>query len=556
MLILTSSIRLASQSFDSLYAQLYEASLHGDNDTSVAHLHAILAEETLGTALYDLSLEHALQVLKLETSDATKVNAYNLIGLSHSYVKEYELAVSALLKGHQIIEASEEQILNPSLYHNLAETYGFLDSTDLMMYYFDKSIEIRKEIGGDEFNYMLIFDEAVKNFYKKDNIAALEVFSSLSTKYKEEVPLTYRAKVYGYMSLIHKRSKDFKLCLGTAQEQLKYAVLSDFHPERIYAYKFLADCNEGMGSFEDALHYRSKYFSLKDSIQKNNSQTRLAALRSNQDYMNKIKESDFLRKENELQKTILKQERSWRYWLLGLLLAAGVVICASFYIASLRKERSELNLAMKAKAEEALSEKTILLKEIHHRVKNNLQSLSGLFYLQQQTLTDSSKVALLKSAQDRLTAISLLQDDLYQPDASHLIIFKNYLKLLVENVKQSYDFTEQPLELVISCENFKVDLDTAVPMALICNELITNSVKHATPVEGHLKIRITCIRTENGLQITHKDNGTIPIEVGEVRSSFGSYLINSLLKKFSGSMNYLFDNGGTFVIDLPRIEIL
>lgn len=166
------------------------------------------------------------------------------------------------------------------------------------------------------------------------------------------------------------------------------------------------------------------------------------------------------------------------------------------------------------KAEEkiikSLREKELLLKEIHHRVKNNLQVISSLLHLQSYHIKDSQALEMFKESQDRVRSMALVHEKLYRsPDLTH-IDFAQYIESLTQNLYRSYRIDPKQIELKSKIEDVSLGIDMAVPCGLIVNELVSNSLKHGFPPDwkGKGKIGIVLRRkAENQIELIVRDNG-------------------------------------------------
>jgi len=157
----------------------------------------------------------------------------------------------------------------------------------------------------------------------------------------------------------------------------------------------------------------------------------------------------------------------------------------------------------------SLREKEVLLKEIHHRVKNNLQVISSLLNLQARYLPDPNARAIFLVCQDRVQSIALVHEKLYQSaDLSH-IDFGEYADALLENLFHTYNANERGVQRVISVGHRKITIDLAIPCGLIVNELVTNSLKHAFPNGRAGVISVLLRELPNGfLELTVGDDGS------------------------------------------------
>ncbi len=203
------------------------------------------------------------------------------------------------------------------------------------------------------------------------------------------------------------------------------------------------------------------------------------------------------------------------------------------------------NAADKIKA--SLAEKEILLKEIHHRVKNNLQVISSLLNLQANSFRDAYDRELSRESQNRIRTMALIHEQLYQSaDFAH-VDFAGYLDTLSRSLFHSY--TVSDIKLVSDVENMKLSLDTAIPCGLIVNELISNALKHAFPSrrKGVVMVRLHPLAPGRCELIVADDGVGFPKEFDfKSRKSLGLELVNTLVDQINGTME-MQQEGGTAV---------
>lgn len=200
----------------------------------------------------------------------------------------------------------------------------------------------------------------------------------------------------------------------------------------------------------------------------------------------------------------------------------------------------------------SLKEKEILLREIHHRVKNNMQIISSLLKLQSVYSKDKKYVDIYKESQNRITAMSLIHEKLYQSRDFTKIDLKGYIKELVTGLVQSYEANPGRITLNINVEDIPLSINTAIPCGLLINELVSNSLKYAFPggKPGEIKISLRSI-DENKLELIVSDNGIgIPETVDFKKSeSWGWRLITLLAEnQLHGDINLNRNKGTEFQI--------
>lgn len=188
-------------------------------------------------------------------------------------------------------------------------------------------------------------------------------------------------------------------------------------------------------------------------------------------------------------------------------------------------------------------ENELLLGEIHHRVKNNLQVISSLLKLQSRQLEEGKAKNAVLEGRDRVKAMALIHQRLYQQDQFSSIEMDDYIKRLVESLADSYGFSDKDYQLKLKIAAIKLNVDSAIPIGLIINELVSNVFKHAFKGETHNHLEVALEERNDILKLGVADNGGgIPSSVTLADSpSFGIQLIYALAKELKGSVS--FENG-------------
>ena len=199
----------------------------------------------------------------------------------------------------------------------------------------------------------------------------------------------------------------------------------------------------------------------------------------------------------------------------------------------------------------SLREKDVLLREIHHRVKNNLQIVSSLIDLQSSHIDDKETLALFAESRSRIRSMALIHEQLYRSTDMDRIDFETYIELLVDGLARSVAVSPR-VSIRTDVRPFRLDIDRAVACGLIVNELVTNAIKHAFPPDatGDIQVRFGC---EHGdvCELVVSDNGT-GIEPGkEMSDSLGMELVESLVGQLGGKMAVSSNGGSSFSITFP-----
>jgi PAS domain S-box-containing protein len=217
-----------------------------------------------------------------------------------------------------------------------------------------------------------------------------------------------------------------------------------------------------------------------------------------------------------------------------------------------------IEISGRKKAEElikdSLKEKELLIKEIHHRVKNNLQIVSSLLKLQSGYVKDQEALNMLLESQNRIQSMALVHQKLYQSKDLSRINFNEYLGQLLSHIKHAYKINADTFSINVNTENIQVDVDTAIPCGLIINELVTNSIKHAFPNFKKGNIHIDLKTSKDGHYILSvADDGIGFPEKLDFRntSTLGLQLVITLVEQLSGQIELRNKNGATFEIKFP-----
>ena len=230
---------------------------------------------------------------------------------------------------------------------------------------------------------------------------------------------------------------------------------------------------------------------------------------------------------------------------------------------AVEKEKLERTQGEVIRSEEAirssLREKETLLKEIHHRVKNNLQVIASLLRLQARHLKDSQARAMFEESQNRVHSISLVHEKLYRAGDLARIDFYDYLLTLTKGLSDGWKGTGIPVNVVVEAAGVQLGVDTAIPCGLIVTELVTNALKHAFPNAAPGSIRVAAVvEPEGWLKLTVQDNGVgVPENLDFHRAgSLGLELVGSLVRQLGAKIEIGREGGTSFRIHfrLPGTE--
>ncbi len=291
---------------------------------------------------------------------------------------------------------------------------------------------------------------------------------------------------------------------------------------------------EHLGDYKSALFYQKKARALRDSTASIQSDAAISELRTR--YESEKKEATIILQEHQI-----SQQRLLQWLIIGV---AALLAGFLFFLYRSYRARTRANQLLAAKN----AENELLLKEIHHRVKNNLEIVSSLLALQSAQIDDPNVKDAMQEGQNRVQSIGIVHQKLYQRDNLAAIEMKDYFINLGEGILDSFGAEDRVL---IDCamEQLELDIDTAVPLGLIVNELLTNTLKYAFPGGRKGKVRIKLEKNPAGnlhLEVADDGVGKSGLTQG---TGFGGQLVSLLTRQLSGSMREEVKNGTTIYFD-------
>ena len=503
------------------------------------------------------------------------------IGWVYKKKGEFEKALASDIKASGLMEKLDEKKGMAAAYERICEDLTSQGRLDEAMDYAQKAIDVCKEnhlddemafaltMGGyvtiagkknqEAFDY---FDRALK-LARKQNFNQISLSDFLNNhgnalkrlgRYPEAI------KDYEAASAIAKKSNysnaisatianlgEVSLLMGNYKGALAYQLETVRLQEQdsdlsnlTENYLHVSNIYEHLGDYKLALAYHKKALLIRDSIASVKSDEAMTDMLTK--YQTQKKEATILSQQKEI------SEQNKIQWL-----GAGVVfLMAGFIIFGIityrtRAKRSRLLAAKNAENE-------LLLKEIHHRVKNNLEVVSSLLALQSAQIDDPNTKEAMLEGQNRVHSIGIVHQKLYQGTNLGAIEMKDYFLNLSESILDSFG-AEERVKIELAMEKLDVDIDTAVPLGLIVNELLTNTLKYAFPKgrKGNVLIRLE--KKPNGiLHLEVSDNGVG--KSGVVHGTgFGDQLISLLTRQLSGKMYEEIKNGTSVFFDFKLEKV-
>lgn len=474
----------------------------------------------------------------------------------YNYLGEYEKALDYAFQALAIYEALKDEPGTAIAYSYIGEILYSQEKFQESANYAQKGYDIQKRLGlkddlayscqnlGDAWLQIRDFDKALA--FQNEGLALRR---EMNNSVDISLSLNSRGNVLKYMGRYPEALADYqeslKISRTTGFEAARYAAISNIAhvynllkkykealpyllqvnkkitrsgemvdmPEN---YKLLSEAYAGIGKFDSAYYFQRLRFEVKDSLLTEETSARMSELQTK--FETAQREAKISLQAQKL------QDQRIAIWAIVAILAIAVGVGGMFWRLSKKlRKRNE--------------EKEFLIKEIHHRVKNNLQVLSSLLHLQSRHIKDETALDAVREGQNRVEAMSLIHQKLYTGDNLAAVEMQDYLKNLGDTLLDSFGLDGQ-VKINYQVDPLRLDVDTAIPLGLIINELVTNSLKYAFPDGRQGIVEISLWKNEHGkLCLKVADNGVGKSGAPSLKgsTSFGTNLVEILSKKLKGT---------------------
>ncbi len=386
------------------------------------------------------------------------------------------------------------------------------------------------------------FDNALKSFNN-----ALHVFEKVNYPNGEMSTLTSRGNLFINI-------KKYDKAIVDCEKAKKLAFTLNDNEAQQKSCECLYNAYKTTGNIKMALENHELFIDKKELILNEQNIKKITQLEM---------QFDFDRKEEILEAENIAKEKEKNIIIKSLIggIAALLIIALLFYRLFRIRKKAAIKLKKKnLQIKTALSEKEVLLKEIHHRVKNNLQIISSLLSMQSRQIDDDFTKQAIDDVKNRVKAMALIHQNLYQNENLSGVNAKDYIQKLTKNLVLNYKISNHDIALVNDIDELKLDIDTIIPFGLILNELITNSLKYAfTPDTENGKIYVSLKKQKNGLILEVSDNGSGLPKNFDIKktTSLGFKLISAFCVKLKAKLIINRKTEGTSVrLEIPNDKIV
>lgn len=509
---------------------------------------------------YVKAIESYLTAEKLSKKDPNlqiSGDLYNRMAIGYMDIGDYESAIKSL---NYFLD--QEETKNSgwriSIMTNLAQCYKKTARDSLARIYYDKvntvwvkSSSYRTRIHG----YTSIANLAWED---KDFVKA-ELY--LDSAYQN-------AKLYNNANLlsdIETRLLSFYVERNRLDEAqslipvlLNNAVKSNRDGKLMNAYEVVSDYYEAVSDYRNALEYRQLYDSLYYKLYSDEVIHQIKHLDIKFEKEEIEEEVSLLEEQNRLKEKNIAAQKKTRFYLTGFLIGLGLIAALLF---ALYKNKNKTAKALESKNEiinSALESNKMLLKEIHHRVKNNLQVISSLLSLQSRFDPENQSSFAIKTARSRVQAMAILHQKLFNNQDLNALSIRQYFSDLIDDIQDSYMDNPTSVTFHTNIEEIVLDIETIIPLGLIINELITNSLKHAFKDRQAGSISIDIYKLNGDILLKYSDDGIgFPFDsLPETSESLGVEIIKSFAEKLDADISINNKNGASIQFKFSERDYL
>lgn len=476
--------------------------------------------------------------------------SYNNIGLLYRLLKDYPHAIDYFTRSISIKETVADTLGLSTTLLNMSSCFLYKKEYDSALHYARRALELAEYTGNPAKLAVAKGNIGLAWLGKKRTETALPYLTSavaLAEKggFDEEYFSIYNGLGEYYASLPDLKQSHYWLSKG-----LQIATALQRRENIVAFQRKLANLEYKMGNAAAAYKLQEAADRTNDSLLNEASLRQLSEL--NIVYETELKEARIQQLTHEAllsQLNLMQKNKERNALLVGLLLVVALAGIIGWALHN-NKQKNKLLEEKRKIIEHQLEEKEVLMREIHHRVKNNLQIISGLLHLQSRHIDDPNALKAVREGRNRVKSIALIHQQLYQQENLTEIKLKEYLQELMHSIHQSFKDDNKKIVQKLTCPEIHMDVEIAVPLGLIINECVTNAYKHAFTQSASGIMEVSIATDHSSMQLIIQDNGKGLPEGFEWKhqKSFGIKMIGNLVNKLKANFS-IYNRVGT------RIEI-
>jgi len=490
---------------------------------------------------FEPAIEHVQQAREIYQElqiTERELGALNVWATILKDITRHDEAEKIYLEAYAIAERENILYQLEPISNNLASMYHDQERYDEALPYYEKALAINREVG-DRHGVSTLEGNIGNLLLHAGQYERASEYLSRSIAQKEEQGSSedlvgLRGLLGSTMLYLGQRQEGMTML----EESYEDALANDYRKETNTVLNTLIRSTYDLGMYEEAATYQRIKLKQQRSEFDELLASRVNELNAEYRKEEQDRQIELLSTQNALQQARLSRQRLLLFGggAILLLILGLLLVIWRFY----RKVKNQHGVITKA-----LGEKEVLLKEIHHRVKNNLQIVSSLLNLQARKIKDQKASEVLREGRARVQSMSLIHQSLYRRDNLTGVNLADYLERLCQSVLETYQTGSSTIHWQTDIEPIMLDVDSVVPLGLIVNELLTNTLKYAFPNGREGRIWIQAREQAGGLELIVRDDGIgMPqLEQQDRSQSFGYQLIEAFQRKLKADLDIKSTNG-------------
>lgn len=514
----------------------------------------------------DKAIELLLQAIRIQEGAYPEdlSFSYNNLGIAYFYQYNYKKA----LEYYNLSLEEDRKRKDPEgvagTLINIGVVYTYIDSFPQALSMYSEAREVYESLNDSSGIASVLNNVGKLEFAEKEYAKAIRTYERSLTYSRNLSNPEIKFTTHYSLANCYFESGKIDLAILHTKKAIELAEKSGARERLQYGFEMLADLYAGKGEYKQAYIHQKKYTDLRDSLVNEDKNLRIAQMQELYESEKKDKviaqqelEKQELEKIRQQKDRDLEEKTRQRNLFVGITLAAFFLLSVLYFAYRVKKRNEVLLEERNVAIQENLHQKEMMIGEVHHRVKNNLQLISSILDLQARNLSDEKALKAIEDSRHRVQSMSLIHQKLYTKENINGIRMDEYLKQLCEGILQSMK-KEQTIVLRTEIEPVALHIDTSIPIGLIVTEVVTNAMKYAFQDRDSGTITIRFRKKEEVLELILTDDGvgmdrTSP---DSTSTSFGMKMINSLCRQLKAELTIETNGGTAFRFNIKKYRII
>ncbi len=481
-------------------------------------------------------------------------SAWTKLGNVFKAKKQFDLSKSYYQRVLNEQQSNNRVRIRAQIEHNIAEIYVEEEKLDSAAMMYASVIESSDKIGYKPLAYAAR-SRLASVYLRQNKLLEAETFALEANAHFDILKSNFPSMIYvkNLLGMIYTQNNNNEKAEKYYNTALSLATLKNRNNQKISVYNALSDHYLYNKNYEKSHYFLTEKIKLQDSTNQVKTDQSIQFLNTLYETQEKNAMIQALKDEKTIQELELMASRRKGWMALFGLLSLTAFSILTFRSLKQKKKSENILKEKNSIINKALSDKELLLREIHHRVKNNLQVVYSLLSLQSEYIDEESVLSAINDGRNRVRSMALIHQNLYGSETMTDVGAKNYLERLIGELFETYKVEKDKVSLDLDIEDISIDVDTMVPLGLVVNELITNALKHAFHNQDKGNIKVTLKTSDDNLifKVIDNGNGMDPSLLEESNDSFGLQMIKSFVEKLEGSLKLNTENGTTIQLVIP-----